>query len=188
VPKTEAVPVRRSSLIKWLAVAAAVLLLPGATAAAQAPVASAAKVRTLHKGDRGKHVKLLQGALGVDADGLFGRTTWRALRRYQRAHGLTVDGVAGPATLAALGIGTARESTVRIPDALARIAQCESGGNPRALSPDGHYRGKYQFTRDTWRRLGGTGDPAKAPEAEQDRRAAKLYAAEGASPWPSCGS
>lgn len=70
---------------------------------------------------------------------------------------------------------------------LARIARCESGGNPRAISANGLYRGKYQFLRSTWRSVGGKGDPARASEAEQDRRAAALYRREGASPWPVCG-
>ena len=56
-----------------------------------------------------------------------------------------------------------------------------------AVSPDGRYRGKYQFSRATWRAMGGKGDPAAASEAEQDRIAAALYASQGASPWPSCG-
>jgi hypothetical protein len=34
--------------------------------------------------------------------------------------------------------------------------------------------------------MGATGDPADAPEAEQDRIAAKLLAARGTAPWPSC--
>jgi hypothetical protein len=71
--------------------------------------------------------------------------------------------------------------------ALAKIAQCESGGNPAAVSADGTYRGKYQFTRATWRDMGGSGDPAAASEAEQDRMAAKLYAQRGSAPWPVCG-
>ena len=71
---------------------------------------------------------------------------------------------------------------------LQRIAQCESGGNPRAISPGGLYRGKYQFHPDTWRSVGGSGDPAAASEAEQDKRAAILYAREGPGPWPVCGS
>lgn len=71
---------------------------------------------------------------------------------------------------------------------LQQIARCESGGNPRAVSPDGRYRGKYQFAPETWQAVGGTGDPAAASEAEQDRRAAILYAQQGASPWPICGS
>ena len=70
---------------------------------------------------------------------------------------------------------------------LARIARCESGGNPTAISSSGQYRGKYQFSRPTWRALGGKGDPAKAPEAVQDAMAAKLLAQRGTSPWPVCG-
>lgn len=71
--------------------------------------------------------------------------------------------------------------------ALERIAQCESGGNPQAVSASGQYRGKYQFDLGTWQSLGGTGDPAAAPEAEQDRIAALLYAQRGPAPWPVCG-
>jgi hypothetical protein len=66
-------------------------------------------------------------------------------------------------------------------------AQCESGGDPGAISSSGLYRGKYQFDPQTWRSVGGSGDPAAAPEAEQDRRAAMLYAQRGSSPWPVCG-
>ena len=71
--------------------------------------------------------------------------------------------------------------------ALARIAQCESGGNPQAVSASGQYRGKYQFDLGTWQSLGGSGDPAAASEAEQDRIAAILYARSGPAPWPVCG-
>jgi hypothetical protein len=68
------------------------------------------------------------------------------------------------------------------------IAACESGGDPAAVSPDGTYRGKYQFDYGTWASVGGSGDPAAAPEAEQDYRAALLYSRGGSSPWPICGS
>jgi len=71
---------------------------------------------------------------------------------------------------------------------LARIAQCESGGNPGAISSGGSYRGKYQFDYATWQSVGGSGDPAAASEAEQDKRAAILYSQRGARPWPICGS
>ena len=70
---------------------------------------------------------------------------------------------------------------------LESIASCESGGNPEAVSPDGTYRGKYQFDQGTWESVGGSGDPAAAPEAEQDYRAALLYSESGSSPWPICG-
>ena len=74
-----------------------------------------------------------------------------------------------------------------VPAHLAAIAGCESGGNPRAISAGGTYRGKYQFSFATWRSVGGTGDPAQASEAEQDRRAAILYRRDGPGQWPVCG-
>jgi hypothetical protein len=67
------------------------------------------------------------------------------------------------------------------------IGACESGGDPTAISSDGTYRGKYQFDYGTWASVGGSGDPAAAPEKEQDYRAALLYAQSGSSPWPVCG-
>jgi hypothetical protein len=70
---------------------------------------------------------------------------------------------------------------------LESIAACESGGNPEAVSSEGTYRGKYQFDQGTWESVGGHGDPAAAPEAEQDYRAALLYSESGSSPWPVCG-
>ena len=76
---------------------------------------------------------------------------------------------------------------VPVPDGLQAIAACESGGDPGAVGGGGLYRGKYQFDRRTWRSVGGAGDPAAAPEAEQDARAARLYRRAGATPWPACG-
>lgn len=70
---------------------------------------------------------------------------------------------------------------------LESIASCESGGDPTIVSSDGSYRGKYQFSFSTWESVGGSGDPAAAPESEQDYRAALLYAQSGSSPWPVCG-
>jgi hypothetical protein len=67
------------------------------------------------------------------------------------------------------------------------IGACESGSDPTAVSSDGSYRGKYQFDYGTWESVGGSGDPAAAPEQEQDYRAALLYAQSGSSPWPVCG-
>jgi hypothetical protein len=79
-----------------------------------------------------------------------------------------------------------RASAPSAPPRMEAIAACESGGNPRADTGNGFY-GKYQFTAQTWASVGGHGNPAEASEAEQDRRAAQLYAREGASPWPVCG-
>jgi lysozyme family protein len=157
-------------------------MLAALMALAFTSVADAAVVK---KGDRGAKVERIQRALGVNpVDGVFGAATKRAVKRFQRRHGLVPDGVVGPATRAALGLTRAKAATGH--RVLERIARCESGGNPRAVSPDGRYRGKYQFSRATWRALGGKGDPAKAPEGEQDRRARALYEREGTRPWPSC--
>jgi hypothetical protein len=147
----------------------------------------------LRRGHRGRAVRLLQRRLGIPVDGVFGRQTERAVKRFQRRRGLEVDGIVGPITRRALGLrpfrrrDVRRARSVRLPRVLRLIAKCESGGNPRAVSPGGHYRGKFQFTRDTWRRLGGRGDPAKAPERTQDRLALKLYRREGVKPWGACG-
>jgi hypothetical protein len=72
-------------------------------------------------------------------------------------------------------------------ETLESIAACESGADPTAVSSDGSYRGKYQFDFGTWESVGGSGDPAAAPEDEQDYRAALLYSQAGSSPWPICG-
>jgi hypothetical protein len=137
---------------------------------------------------RGSGVVALQRALGIPADGVYGPQTRAAVRAFQRAHGLVVDGIAGPQTLGALGLGgsAAVRTASSSGSVLQRIAQCESGGDPAAVSSDGRYRGKYQFSRATWRAMGGSGDPAAAPESVQDAMAAKLLAARGTSPWPNC--
>ncbi|MCW3066262.1 MAG: hypothetical protein JWN32_3434, partial [Solirubrobacterales bacterium] len=70
---------------------------------------------------------------------------------------------------------------------LQAIAACESGGDPHAIGGGGAFRGKYQFTYGTWASLGGSGDPAAAAPAEQDRRAAMLYSRTGPASWPVCG-
>jgi soluble lytic murein transglycosylase-like protein len=67
------------------------------------------------------------------------------------------------------------------------LARCESGGNPRAVSATGKYRGLYQFSTSTWASVGGQGDPIDASAAEQTARAQALYARGGAGQW-SCGS
>ena len=140
--------------------------------------------------------KQIQKALGIKADGVMGPKTRRALKRFQKSHGLKADGVAGPATLQALGLsGTTKNSSLDsakpVADAdvatvMAKIAECESGSNPTAVSPSGEYRGKYQFSQATWESLGGTGDPAEADENVQDMYAAGLYQQRGLAPWPAC--
>ena len=79
-----------------------------------------------------------------------------------------------------------RPKPVVVPPHLQAIAECESGGDPTAIGGGGLYRGKYQFSVATWQAVGGSGDPAAAPEAEQDRRAIVLYNTSGPGQWPVC--
>jgi peptidoglycan hydrolase-like protein with peptidoglycan-binding domain len=172
----------------WLRASLAVLgaALSFAVVAGEATARESKGAKVVHAA--GSTVKALQRALGIPADGIYGPQTKRAVRRFQRSHGLVVDGLAGSQTLQALGV---RARTARrdgsATTVLAQIAQCESGGNPRAVSANGRYFGKYQFSRATWRSVGGRGSPARASEAEQDRRARILYRRAGTSPWPHCG-
>jgi hypothetical protein len=100
----------------------------------------------------------------------------RARARKRAAHRAAAAAPAG----AASGGGAASPQ-------LEAIAACESGGNPSAIGGGGAYRGKYQFDYGTWASVGGSGDPAAAPEAEQDARAAALLQRSGTNPWPVCG-
>lgn len=73
-----------------------------------APPPAAAALATLSEGDEGEAVTALQRrlvALGYpvgDVDGHFGTLTRRALVAFQSEHALPADGIAGPATQAAL--------------------------------------------------------------------------------------
>jgi len=69
----------------------------------------------------------------------------------------------------------------------AALAQCESGGNPRAVNPAGYY-GLYQFSVSTWHSVGGKGIPTEWGWREQTYRAWLLYKNRGRAPWPVCGA
>ena len=70
-------------------------------------------------------------------------------------------------------------------DVWAKLAQCESGGNPQTNTGNGFY-GMYQFTLETWQALGGTGYPHEADAATQTAMAKKLQAQSGWGQWPGC--
>ena len=79
---------------------------------------------TLRKGDSGSYVTLLQTMLiqrgyslpRFGADGKFGNETLEAVKAFQRANGLTADGVVGSATWAALeNVEPSKSYTVVIP-------------------------------------------------------------------------
>jgi peptidoglycan hydrolase-like protein with peptidoglycan-binding domain len=104
---------RRASLGALVAVAAApvaALLDSGggqgvAFAAAPEPTTSTQHYITLRSGSEGRQVRLLQQALGISVDGVYGPETEAAVRSFQASRGLTVDGVLGPATSRALAHG-----------------------------------------------------------------------------------
>jgi Transglycosylase-like domain len=75
------------------------------------------------------------------------------------------------------------------------VRQHESGGNYQAVSPDGVYRGAYQFLQSTWdataRHIGANdqvgADPARAIPTLQDDMAWQLYQWQGPGPWAGSG-
>lgn len=56
----------------------------------------------LERGSRGKAVVIMQAVIGAEPDGSFGNKTDAALRAFQKAHGLVVDGVCGYCTWKAI--------------------------------------------------------------------------------------
>ena len=122
------------SVKRLLALAAALAML--------LPAVHRGSAATVAWGSRGDQVRLVQqklrqyGYMDGAADGVFGRETYDAVVWFQRKNGLTVDGVVGSATAAALGVslsgGTVsasayQESEVRI---LARLVSGEARGEP----------------------------------------------------------
>lgn len=68
-------------------------------------------------GSRGEEVRQIQtklkrwGYYNGNVDGIYGTQTLNAVKYFQRKNGLTVDGIAGPATLKAMGIFTSSSSS-----------------------------------------------------------------------------
>ncbi len=85
--------------------------------------------RYLRKGMRGDDVVLLQQNLSASGyqlaiDGIFGAETDNQVRCFQREHGIAIDGIVGPETLAILLLGQANqlEYIVKSGDTLSQIA------------------------------------------------------------------
>jgi peptidoglycan hydrolase-like protein with peptidoglycan-binding domain len=105
---------RRASLGALIAVAAApaagLLESSGSPSLAFAagspePATSTRHYITLRAGSEGRQVRLLQQALGLQVDGIYGPETEAAVRRFQASRGLTADGVFGATTSRALAHG-----------------------------------------------------------------------------------
>ncbi len=77
---------------------------PETTAPAESSASGVIDMNTLRNGSKGTQVKVLQFLLnefGYDcgeADGIFGKKTTAAVKEYQKAKGLTVDGICGKNT------------------------------------------------------------------------------------------
>ena len=94
----------------------------GPNATGKIVVAAGASLRAGSSGPMVKRLQVALRSLGLDpgtADGAFGAATEQAVRAFQTAHGVTADGVVGPATaatindaLAALGTPAATTATV----------------------------------------------------------------------------
>ena len=59
---------------------------------------------TYRQGSKGAIVKQIQKVVGAYPDGIWGAVTTECVRRWQAAHGLTADGIAGVKTLAKMGL------------------------------------------------------------------------------------
>jgi N-acetylmuramoyl-L-alanine amidase len=93
-------------------------------------------------GSTGQEVKNIQSRLSTwgyydgSVDGIYGYLTYNAVRKFQAKNGLSVDGIAGPQTLAALGLPTGQAgggnstSNSRDLNLLARIIHGEARGEP----------------------------------------------------------
>ena len=100
-------------------------------------------VETLSKyGSRGSEVTQIQtklkrwGYYSGSIDGIYGTQTVNAVKYFQRKNGLTVDGIAGPATLKAMGITSSSSSSSSSSsynsnlNLLARVIYGEARGEP----------------------------------------------------------
>lgn len=101
------------------------------------------EVEALSKyGSRGDEVTQIQtklkrwGYYNGNIDGIYGSQTQEAVRYFQRKNGLTVDGIAGPATLKAMGIYSSSSSSslsssnTSNVNLLARLIYGEARGEP----------------------------------------------------------
>ena len=98
------------------------------------------EVEALSKyGSRGDEVTQIQtklkrwGYYTGSIDGIYGTQTQKAVRYFQSKNGLTVDGIAGKNTLAAMGINSSNNSNSSYStnlDLLARLVHGEARGEP----------------------------------------------------------
>src|SRR4051794_30939188 len=107
----------------------------GGSSAGSSSGSSAKKSQTLQLGSKGSAVKQLQRVLNVSpVSGYYGSQTKAAVKRFQKRRGLKADGIAGPATLRALGIRVKQSSYATGGSA----PSSSSSSNGRSSGPGGH--------------------------------------------------
>lgn len=110
--------------------------------------AQSAAASAYRRGASGEQVRVIQdklkrwGYYDGEVDGVFGSATEKAVRYFQKANGLSADGIAGTRTLAAMGIfsdssaASSGSSGAAAQDAaaslLARVISAEARGEPYA--------------------------------------------------------
>ena len=116
------------------ALALCALLMVNLLVVSLVPVAQAVSYR---QGASGETVKTIQtklknwGYYSGSVDGYYGSQTTAAVKYFQRKNGLTADGVAGTATLAALGIsGSSNSNQSNNVALLAKVISAEARGEP----------------------------------------------------------
>jgi peptidoglycan hydrolase-like protein with peptidoglycan-binding domain len=144
----------------------------------------------LSEGDEGRQVELLQQALGIGVDGVFGAQTEEAVQHFQAHHGLTIDGVVGSQTWAALrGRTPARASVADVSSGeSSSSSEGPEGGavarlqNALHLTADGNFgpeteaairrlQARHGLTVDgvvgpaTWNVIGVSGEETLSPPA-----------------------
>ena len=124
---------------------AAALTMPhagGAPVLERLPSAETFSDRELRAGDRGFEVVALQGELitrgaSIEADGQFGPATVAALQDAQYLAALNPDGLAGPRTRAALGIGRSADTLFASEaEFVAALLEFLNGGDTAGLPGD----------------------------------------------------
>jgi len=124
------------------------------TTQSKKPVTSTSKDNFLQPGDRGLEVRKLQSLLKQagfykdSVDGVFSASTVAAIKRFQQANQITVDGIAGPRTIALLqsvtrqSVGKPSTSVTKRPSVQQNQSASQVKTLQQRLKQLGYYKGQ----------------------------------------------